>query len=152
MGNLRIEAEKAQEHQNNYETVSEITIRRTLKRSGLKYLVIQQQDELTSSQIQKRLVYSKARKHLTEGYFGPTWMARSKRSESAHLTSSREPQIKAWEELPWSYIRKSTTSMPKRLQEVIAVGGAHTVLTGILCLTPSKPLQQNMSRRGYRDF
>ena len=108
------------------ETVSEISIRRRLKESGLKYLVIQEQDELTPSQIQKRLTYSKARKHLTRGYFGPTWMARSKRSESAHLTSSREPQTKAWEELPWSYIRKSTTSMPKRIQEVIAVGGERT--------------------------
>ena len=33
---------------------------------------------------------------------------------------------KAWSELPWRYVRKSTESMAARLREVIALGGERT--------------------------
>ena len=33
---------------------------------------------------------------------------------------------KAWDELPWPYVRKSTASIQERLREVIALGGERT--------------------------
>ena len=45
-------------------TISDRTIQRRLKEAGLKYLVIQEQDQLTPAQIQKRLAYARARKHF----------------------------------------------------------------------------------------
>lgn len=44
--------------------VNETTVRRRLKESGLRYLVIQERDELTPNQIQKRLAYARAREHF----------------------------------------------------------------------------------------
>ena len=41
--------------------VSERTVERRLKEQGLRYLVIQEREELTPDQIQKRLAYAKAR-------------------------------------------------------------------------------------------
>ena len=49
-----------------------------------------------------------------------------KKKRVRSLDGLQRALTKAWEELPWSYIRKSTTSMAKRLQEVIAVGGERT--------------------------
>ena len=42
--------------------VSARTVERRLKEQGLRYLVIQEREELTPDQIQKRLAYAKARK------------------------------------------------------------------------------------------
>jgi Transposase and inactivated derivatives len=45
-------------------TISDRTVQRRLKESGLKYLVIQEQDQLTPTQIQKRLAYARTRKRF----------------------------------------------------------------------------------------
>ena len=45
-------------------TISDRTVQRRLKEAGLKYLVVQEQDQPTPAQIQKRLAYARARKHF----------------------------------------------------------------------------------------
>ena len=44
-------------------TVSAVTVRRTLKRAGLKYRSVTPRDELTTAQMKKRLAYAHDRLH-----------------------------------------------------------------------------------------
>ena len=52
--------------------------------------------------------------------------AEVKKKRIRTITGLRKALSKAWDNLPWSYIRKSVASMPSRLQEVIALGGERT--------------------------
>lgn len=60
-----ITADYNAKHQNDgkCETpLSEITVRRSLERSGLRYLTVKPQEELTRDQMEKRLAYAKAKR------------------------------------------------------------------------------------------
>jgi transposase len=51
-------------HEEEGKSISEPTVRRGLKSTGLKYLVVEEREEFTPKQITTRLAYSKKRLHF----------------------------------------------------------------------------------------
>ena len=49
-----------------------------------------------------------------------------KKKRVRSLDGLQRALTEAREDLPWTYVRKSTMSMPKRIQEVMALGGERT--------------------------
>ena len=86
------------------ETVSDRTVQRRLNEAGLKYLVIQQKDQLAPAQIQKRLAYARARKRFC-------WEPAIFTDEKTFCLGSGEH--KQWQDPKHPVVRKKKATFPQ---------------------------------------
>ena len=95
---------KSRKSKTSAETITDRTVQRRLKEAGLKYLVIQERDQLTPAQIQKRLAYASTRSNFN-------WEPVLFTDEKTFCLGSGEH--KQWQDPKHPVARKKKRHLPK---------------------------------------